>query len=195
MNIAPRDAVARRFAFVAVALAFAATALFLIALAGGWLAPARGAEATPLRYELHYSPAENLEAIDVAAIDQAGETLDVAAYVLTDVAVIEAMTNAAERGVKLRIFAEPNQAGHGGATALAALARLIATPGVELRYNKRTVWMHLKSYVVDGVTLRTGAANLSASGLKQQDNDLLLTDDPALVKAFQTEFETLWARP
>ena len=40
------------------------------------------------RLELHYAPAENLEAIDVATIDGAGETLDVAAYVLTDVAVI-----------------------------------------------------------------------------------------------------------
>jgi len=113
--------------------------------------PALAGDARP-RLELHYSPAENLEAIDVATIDQAGETLDVAAYVLTDVAVIEAMTNAAERGVKLRIFAEPSQAGHGGATALAALAKLIAAPGVELRYNKRPVWTHLKSYVVDGAT-------------------------------------------
>jgi phosphatidylserine/phosphatidylglycerophosphate/cardiolipin synthase-like enzyme len=164
----------------------------LVAAACLALSPALAGETRP-RLELHYGPAENLEKIDVAAIDQAGVTLDVAAYVLTDVAVIEAMTDAAERGVKVRLYREPSQDHSGGAVG-AALAALIAAPGVEQRFNKREVWMHLKAYLVDGATLRFGAANLSASGLKQQDNDLLLTDDPGLVKAFQTEFETLWLR-
>lgn len=147
------------------------------------------------RLELHYAPAENLEAIDVATIDGAGETLDVAAYVLTDVAVIDAMETAAERGVKVRVFRDPSQAGHGGETVARALDALLAAPGVEQRFNTRLPWMHLKAYLVDGRTLRFGAANLSASGLKQQDNDLLLTDDPELIKRFQSEFETLWRRP
>jgi hypothetical protein len=34
--------------------------------------------------------------------------------------------------------------------------------------------MHLKSYQIDGRLLRAGAANLSAFGLKRQDNDLVL---------------------
>ena len=32
--------------------------------------------------------------------------------------------------------------------------------------------MHLKSHQIDGLLLRTGATNFSASGLKRQDNDL-----------------------
>jgi phosphatidylserine/phosphatidylglycerophosphate/cardiolipin synthase-like enzyme len=34
--------------------------------------------------------------------------------------------------------------------------------------------MHLKSYEIDGHLLRTGAVNFSASGLKRQDNDLIV---------------------
>jgi hypothetical protein len=34
--------------------------------------------------------------------------------------------------------------------------------------------MHLKGYEIDGRLLRTGAANFSASGLKRQDNDLIV---------------------
>lgn len=37
--------------------------------------------------------------------------------------------------------------------------------------------------------LRTGSANFSASGLKRQVNDLLLTDDRRLVDAFTRTFE------
>jgi phosphatidylserine/phosphatidylglycerophosphate/cardiolipin synthase-like enzyme len=43
--------------------------------------------------------------------------------------------------------------------------------------------MHLKSYQIDGHVLRTGAANFSASGLKRQDNDLIVIKDaPAAAK-------------
>ena len=36
--------------------------------------------------------------------------------------------------------------------------------------------MHLKSYQIDGKLLRTGAANFSATGLKRQDNDLIVIE-------------------
>jgi phosphatidylserine/phosphatidylglycerophosphate/cardiolipin synthase-like enzyme len=48
---------------------------------------------------IHYAPAENLERIDVALIDQARTSIDMAAYVLTDWAIIQALTRAADRGV------------------------------------------------------------------------------------------------
>jgi phosphatidylserine/phosphatidylglycerophosphate/cardiolipin synthase-like enzyme len=44
--------------------------------------------------------------------------------------------------------------------------------------------MHLKNYQIDGQWLRTGAANFSASGLKRQDNDLLVIDSQAAATAF-----------
>ena len=36
--------------------------------------------------------------------------------------------------------------------------------------------MHLKNYQIDGRLLRTGAANFSASGLKRQDNDVIVIE-------------------
>ncbi|WGJ13761.1 hypothetical protein QEV83_13860 [Methylocapsa sp. D3K7] len=36
--------------------------------------------------------------------------------------------------------------------------------------------MHLKRYHIDGRLLRSGAANFSASGLKRQDNDLIVIE-------------------
>jgi hypothetical protein len=55
---------------------------------------------------IHYAPGENLEHIDVALIDRAEREIDMAAYVLTDVltdwAVMQALTRAADRGVAIR---------------------------------------------------------------------------------------------
>jgi phosphatidylserine/phosphatidylglycerophosphate/cardiolipin synthase-like enzyme len=75
------------------------------------------------------------------------------------------------------------------------IARLAATPNVEVRIKHSRVLMHLKSYAVDGQTLRSGSANFSASALKHQDNDLVLTHDAASVRRFELDFDQLWSRP
>ena len=77
----------------------------------------------------------------------------------------------------------------------AVITRLAATPNVEVRIKHSRVLMHLKSYAVDGQTLRSGSANFSASALKHQDNDLVLTHDGASVRRFELDFNQLWARP
>jgi phosphatidylserine/phosphatidylglycerophosphate/cardiolipin synthase-like enzyme len=76
----------------------------------------------------------------------------------------------------------------------AVITRLAATPNVEVRIKHSRVLMHLKSYAVDGQTLRSGSANFSASALKHQDNDLVLTHDAASVRRFELDFNQLWLR-
>jgi hypothetical protein len=45
-----------------------------------------------------------------------------------------------------------------------------------LKRCKPAVPMHLKSYQIEGRLLRTSAANFSESGLKRQDNDLIVVE-------------------
>ena len=58
---------------------------------------------------IHYAPAENLEHVDVALIDRAEREIDMAAYVLTDWPVMQALTRAADRGVAIRIYLDGTQ--------------------------------------------------------------------------------------
>jgi len=51
--------------------------------------------------EIHYGPGEDLEEINVALIREASKQIDMAAYVLTDSAVIEALRDASSHGVKV----------------------------------------------------------------------------------------------
>jgi phosphatidylserine/phosphatidylglycerophosphate/cardiolipin synthase-like enzyme len=60
--------------------------------------------------EIHYGPGEDLERIDVALIREAAKQIDMAAYVLTDRAVIEALRQASARGVKVRIRRDASEA-------------------------------------------------------------------------------------
>lgn len=76
----------------------------------------------------------------------------------------------------------------------AVIAQLAATPNVEVKIKHSRVLMHLKSYAVDGQTLRSGSANFSPSALKRQDNDLVLTKDAVSVRRFELDFNQLWSR-
>jgi phosphatidylserine/phosphatidylglycerophosphate/cardiolipin synthase-like enzyme len=141
---------------------------------------------------IHYAPAENLEHIDVALIDSAQREIDLAAYVLTDWPVIQALARAADRGVKVRIYLDGGRWWETeGSKAFQALAE---TPGVEIRVKgENSALMHLKSYQIDGQVLRTGAANFSASGLKREDNDLVVIKDAQAATQFKYAFEARFA--
>ena len=139
--------------------------------------------------EVHYAPSENLEAIDVELINQAGDCIDMAAYVLTDAAVIEALGDAADRGVRVRLYLDPSQL----RDADGALAELFSRPGVEARLKPAGPIMHMKAYAIDRARLRTGSGNFSRSGLSRQDNDLVVTDDKVVVSRFEGDFEAIFA--
>jgi phosphatidylserine/phosphatidylglycerophosphate/cardiolipin synthase-like enzyme len=113
-------------------------------------------------------------------------------YVLTDWAILQALTRAADRGVKVRIYLDGTQLGEREPAKV--FNDLAETPDVEIRIkHKASAPMHLKSYQIDGKLLRTGAANFSASGLKRQDNDLIIIESADAAAAFKRDFEAQFA--
>ncbi len=144
--------------------------------------------------EIHYAPRENLESVDVQEIGRAELSIDMAAYVLSDPQIIEALTDAAERDVVIRIYLDKSQFAEHGPIRGGLVEALLAHPNVLARVKGEGVLMHLKAYAVDGEVLRTGSGNFSRSGLSSQDNDLILITDQAVVDAFEANFERIWAR-
>jgi phosphatidylserine/phosphatidylglycerophosphate/cardiolipin synthase-like enzyme len=166
---------------------FVARAVVRLALTAGILIASLApcwAESAPA---IHYAPGENLEHIDVALIDRAEHEIDMAAYVLTDWPVMLALTRAADRGVAIRIYLDGTQLAERQPAKV--FNDLAETPGVAIRIKHETsAPMHLKSYQIDGRLLRTGA-----SGLKRQDNDLIVIESPAAAASFKRNFEVRYA--
>jgi phosphatidylserine/phosphatidylglycerophosphate/cardiolipin synthase-like enzyme len=141
------------------------------------------------KVDIHYAPSENLESIDVDLINQAENSIDMAAYVLSDAAVIEALGDAADRGVAVRLYLDPSEY----RDPTGALAELFAKDDVQARVKVGGPIMHMKAYAVDRARLRTGSGNFSRSGLSRQDNDLVVTDDKQTVGRFERDFEAIFA--
>ena len=129
-----------------------------------------------------------LEHIDVALIDRAECEIAMAAYDLTDWPAMQALTRAADRGVQIRIYLDSTQLAEREPAKV--FNDLTETPGVEIRTkHKSSAPMHLKSYQIVGKLLRTGAANFSASGLKRQDNDLIVIESAEAAASFKRNFD------
>jgi hypothetical protein len=142
------------------------------------------APATADPVEVHYAPVENLEHVDAALLQSARSKIDLTAFSLTDWPVIDALVDAHRRGVVVRVVLDPSER-H-------ALDRLTEV-SAGIRMKPPGPYMHLKSYSIDGVLLRSGSANLTASGLKQQDNDIIVIREPAAARAFDARFEQIWS--
>ena len=97
--------------------------------------------------------------------------------------MLDALDAAEKRGVVVRIVLDPRERHD-----FVRLGDL--SDNVRIKHSGPL--MHLKAYAIDGKVLRTGSANFSASGERQQDNDLIVICDPAAAAKFDAHFERMW---
>jgi phosphatidylserine/phosphatidylglycerophosphate/cardiolipin synthase-like enzyme len=157
-----------------------------------------GAEPGPLTAEEHFSPAENLEQLDIARIRQAQHTLDIAMYAFTDKFLAEAIVERARAGVQVRIYRDRSQFDQEESRSKtkheSTTSQFEGEKNIHLRVKNSHELMHLKAYLVDQQVLRAGSANWSPTGLKRQDNNAHFCTDPQQIKQFQATFEDMWNR-
>ena len=153
--------------------------------------------ANPGSLQIHYSPEENLEAIDVAYLREARSSIEMYAFSLTDEAIIAELKAAGLRGVTVSLYLDNEQTEDElrRPRLRALLLDLASTPNVTIRVKHSRILAHTKAYVVDRGILREGSANFSPSALKEQDNDLLLTNNAGAIRSFGAAFEQSWTRP
>lgn len=150
-------------------------------------------------YTTHYSNPASLINLDISNLSAATKTLDIAAYSLTEPTVIAAIQQKALRLVTVRLYLDRTEleaeARGDASLARSPLCALLNLPALAIKVKQSSILMHLKSYLVDGVTLRDGSANFSPLGETGQDNSLILTDDPTAVALFAIKFNAMWNRP
>ncbi len=160
-------------------------------LLGLLLATVSGAAQTGVHL---YSPGTNLEQSELAQLETATRSVDVAMYSFTDRYLAEELAAVARKGVRVRVYRDREQfqqeAQRGGPTTTA----ILLAAGVEVRVKGARDLMHLKSYAIDGRLLRSGSANWSPTGLKRQDNDVVYESSPEAVEGFERKFEEMWDR-
>ncbi len=145
--------------------------------------------------QIYFSPATDLEKVDVSLIDHAQQRIQVAMYAFTDRAIALALARAAARGVEVSIYRDRAQFEEEQGRRVQVLALLARRANVHIRVKGSEDLMHQKAMLVDGTTLRDGSGNWSVSAARYQDNQVSVTQSPQQIEAFERDFAVMWSRP
>jgi phosphatidylserine/phosphatidylglycerophosphate/cardiolipin synthase-like enzyme len=143
-----------------------------------------------------YSPDSNIERMDVEAIasTDAHSHLDIAMYAFTDHVIADAVADAAERGIKVRIYRDAQQYEQESGRDQYVARKFAAEPNISICVKHSRELMHLKEWT-DGIRLREGSANWSPSGEKRQDNSAAVITNKQASQTFEQKFQDMWDRP
>lgn len=139
------------------------------------------------RADVYFSPGEDCRNAIIGLLRSARKTIDLCVFTITDNAVSKEIYEASRRGVKIRLITDNDKAGDRGSD-IEDLERA----GVPVRIDRTEDHMHHKFAVFDGKTMLTGSYNWTRSAFTRNQENVVISDDPRLVRQFQAEFDQLW---
>jgi len=114
-------------------------------------------------------------------------SLDVCVFTIADDRLTDAILDCHARGVRVRVVSDNDKQYDAGSD----IARLLAR-GVPVRLDRAPSHMHHKFALADGRLLANGSFNWTRSATRDNDENLVVTDDANLVRVFALQFERLW---
>lgn len=152
------------------------------------IAPTDLKRQTTLSAEVYFSPSADCEEKIIDRINKTQKKLYIAVYSLTSVPLTNAILNAHQRGIDVKILTDRTQAGTKNSKV-----RFLNQKGLNIKVHSRHNIMHDKIAIFDEQTFLTGSYNWSTKARRSNvDNCLFISGEPNVNKAVLAEFEKLW---
>jgi phosphatidylserine/phosphatidylglycerophosphate/cardiolipin synthase-like enzyme len=139
--------------------------------------------------EAHFSPGDDCVRRIRGLFGGARRSVDVCVFTITDDRIAEAIEAAHRRGVAVRIISDDDKAFDPGSD----IERL-NDGGIPVRVDNSPAHMHNKFAVFDETLLLTGSFNWTRSASRENQENLIVTSEPRLVRTFEETFAQLWER-
>jgi phosphatidylserine/phosphatidylglycerophosphate/cardiolipin synthase-like enzyme len=125
----------------------------------------------------------------VNVIGEAKNKLDIAIYSLTFPDIVQAILDAKNHGVQVRIISDKTEA---KTKYQSAALQQLADVGIPIKINTHSGLMHLKVSIIDGKMFTTGSFNYSKAASTTNDEVLVVDRDPAAAAKWDKQFERMW---
>lgn len=125
-----------------------------------------------------------------AAIDATRNTLDIAAFELNNEVITEAIVNAHNRGVTVRVVTDDEHGLNDDDSTIVELE----LAGIPIVDDSRTALMHNKFMIMDGITVWLGSMNYTMNGVYRNNNNALALRSRRAVDTYQAEFNEMFER-
>jgi phosphatidylserine/phosphatidylglycerophosphate/cardiolipin synthase-like enzyme len=136
-------------------------------------------------YSLYFSDPMGPDAALAEAIDGAHVSVDAAMYDLNLWSIRDALIDAHQRGVAVRVVVESDNRDRDEVQDL-------IDAGIEVLGDRREALMHDKFVVIDGYEVWTGSMNFTLNGAYHNNNNLIRIRSAPLAEDYEQEFEEMF---
>ena len=148
-----------------------------------------GADPPPVEADAYFAPGDDcLRRLRELCLG-AKRTIDVCVYTIADDRLCDALLDAHRRGVAVRILSDDHKVHDAGSDVLRLRDR-----GLDVRLDDTAFHMHHKFALFDRQRLASGSFNWTRSASEGNEENLVVTDDARLVRAFAAHFDGLWEK-
>lgn len=138
------------------------------------------------RIETYFAPEENARGAIMSRLRQAKEEILFLAFSFTDDDIARVLLEKARDGVRVRGVFESRQASE------YSEYEVLRKAGLDVRQDGNPRNMHHKVFVIDGQVLITGSYNFSKNAAEENDENILVIENPVLARAYREEFERVY---
>jgi phosphatidylserine/phosphatidylglycerophosphate/cardiolipin synthase-like enzyme len=146
-----------------------------------------GSARAPTTSRAYFSPGEACLMTILGELGRARHSADICVFTITDDRIARVLLEAHARKVQVRILTDNDKQYDGGSD----IERL-RSAGIAVKVDDTEHHMHHKFALLDGVTLLNGSYNWTRSAAAFNEENLVVTNEPALVRTFAQRFEALW---
>ena len=144
-------------------------------------------EAAPVVSSAYFSPGDTCLRRLCDLMRGCRDTLDICVFTIADDRLTEAILDCHARGVQVRVVSDNDKQHDSGSDIDRLRAR-----GVQVRVDDTPSHMHHKFALFDGRVLANGSFNWTRSATRDNDENLVVSDDANLVRVFGLQFGKLW---
>ncbi len=119
----------------------------------------------------------------------AKKSLDICVFTISDDRLSRVILDAHKRGVVVRIISDNDKVYDDGNDI-----RRLHESAIPVKVDHSEYHMHHKFALFDGKVLANGSFNWTRTATEHNDENLVVSNDPNLVRSFVQQFEVLWAR-
>ena len=144
-------------------------------------------EAAPVVSSAYFSPGDTCLRRLRDLMRGCKATLDICVFTIADDRLTDAILECHARGVQVRVVSDNDKQHDSGSDIDRLRAR-----GVQVRVDDAPSHMHHKFALFDGRVLANGSFNWTRSATRDNDENLVVSDDANLVRVFGLQFGKLW---
>jgi mitochondrial cardiolipin hydrolase len=141
----------------------------------------------PVLAEAYFSPGDQCQRRIVSLINRCRREADICVFTITDDVIANALLEAHNRKVKVRIISDDQKVEDRGSDIID-----LARAGIPVKVDDSTHHMHHKFAVFDRLYVVTGSYNWTRSAATYNEENIIVSNDKRLIDSFLEAFETLW---